>query len=107
MEYCISAIDSTMSGVIATILKDVKIPSSVEPRNLASSFELRVEGCILQAEALHEGEWQILSLDGRVLLSPSYGRNLSVPLNRLPRGVALVVFRAPGQAPVTRRWVGR
>ena len=107
MEYCISAIDSTMSGVIATILKDVKIPSSVEPRNLASSFKLRAEDGTLQAEALHEGEWQVLSLDGRTVVPSSFGRNLSVPLDHLPRGVALVVYRAPGQAPVTRRWVGR
>jgi hypothetical protein len=106
-ENTISSVDSTMSGVIAEILKDVKIPSSVEPRNLAPSFELRAAGGFLQAEAIRDGEWQILSLDGRAIGAPTFGRNLSVPLDRLPRGVALVVFREPGQVPVTRRWVGR
>ncbi len=104
----ISALDSVMSGIVTALIKDaVKIPSSVEPRNQAPSFELRASGGLLLADALRDGEWQILSLDGRTVLPPSFGRDLSVPLERLPRGVALVVFRESGKAPVTRRWVGR
>lgn len=106
-EFAISAIDSIASGVISTLLKDVKIPSSVEPRNQAPLFELQASGGFLQAQTDRGGEWQILLLDGRSVILPSFGRNLSVPLERLPRGVALVVFREPGQAPITRRWVGR
>ena len=104
----ISSIDSVMSGIISAILKDdVKIPSVIGARISPPSFELReVEGA-LHAVAPNPGEWQVMSLDGRTVVSSSFGRNLSVPLDHLPRGVALVVFREPGQAPVTRRWVGR
>ncbi len=104
----ISSIDSVMSGIISAILKDdVKIPSSIDLPGREPSFDLRATGENLFASALREGEWQILSLDGRTIGAPTFGRNLSIPLDRLPRGVALVVFRAPGQPPVTRRWVGR
>jgi len=82
--------------VISTLLKDVKIPASVERRNQAPSFELNTANGVLQAQTTRDGEWQILSLDGRTVLPSSFGRNLSVPLEHLPRGVALVVFRAPG-----------
>lgn len=107
MEYCISAIDSTMSGVIATILKDVKIPTVSVASSERQDFSMRMDRGVLQVSADRDGEWQILSLDGRAISAPSYGRTLSVAADRLPRGVALVVFRAPGQAPVTRRWIGR
>ena len=70
-------------------------------------FALRMENGSLRASSGRAGHWQILSLDGRAIGAPSFGYNLSVPLAGLPRGVALVVFRAPGQAPVSRRWVGR
>lgn len=106
-ESSISAIDSIASGVISTLLKDVKIPSSVSPFERDVQLDLRSVDGRLVAECDRAGEWQILSLDGRMTGAPSFGRNLSVPLDRLPHGVALVVFRAPGQAPVTRRWVGR
>jgi hypothetical protein len=107
MEYCISAIDSTMSGVIATILKDVKVPTAFVASPERHDFSMRMDRGVLQVSADRDGEWQILSLDGRAIGAPSYGTTLSVVADRLPRGVALVVFRAPGQAPVTRRWVGR
>jgi hypothetical protein len=106
-EQAISSIDSTMSGVIAKILKDVKIPTAAVYEPVRTEFELRMERGFLQASSDRDGEWQILSLDGRSIGAPTFGRNLSISAGRLPRGVALVVFRTPGQAPVTRRWVGR
>ncbi|MEK7392494.1 MAG: hypothetical protein AAB214_07985 [Fibrobacterota bacterium] len=103
----ISSMDSTMTGIIATLLKDVKVPTATTMDREPGGFELRMISNALVGNAPRDGEWQILSLDGRAIGAPSFGRNLSVPADRLPRGVALVVFRAPGQAPVTRRWVGR
>ncbi len=104
----ISSIDSVMSGVIAAILKDdIKLPPASVAQMVRTEFDLRMENGLLRAVAEQSGEWQILSLDGRALGAPTFGRSLSVATDRLPRGVALVVFRAPGQAPVTRRWVGR
>jgi len=82
------------------------VPEIVEMAN-GGEFKLRMDGGIVHAQAEREGLWQILSLDDRAISAPSYGRTLSVDANRLPRGVALVVFREPGQAPITRRWVGR
>lgn len=104
----ISALDSVMSGIVTALIKDdIKIPSSVASAERGAQVDLRsVDGRLVSVQP-RAGEWQILSLDGRAALPPSFGRNLSVPLDRLPHGVALVVFRAPGQAPVSRRWVGR
>lgn len=97
-----------MVGVVAALLKDdIKLPPASIAQRSEESVQLRLVNGVLVAESPRDGEWQILSLDGRTVLPPSYGRNLSVPLDRLPRGMALVVFREPGQAPVTRRWVGR
>lgn len=107
-EQTISSIDSVNSGILAALLKDVKIPSSVGRRDLSpGGISLESDGSSLRGSASNSGQWQILSLDGRVIGAPRFGRELSVPLEQLPRGIALVVFRAPGQAPVTRRWVGR
>lgn len=104
----ISALDSVISGIITSLIKDVvKIPSSIDLPDREPSFDLRARDGSLHASAMCDGEWQILSLDGRAIGTPTVSRNLSIPLDRLPRGVALVVFRAPGQPPVTRRWVGR
>lgn len=103
----ISAIDSVMSGILATILKDVKVPTTNIMDREPAGFELRMISNALTGLAPRDGEWQIMSLDGRVIGVPAFGRNLSVSADRLPRGVALVVFRAPGQAPITRRWIGR
>ncbi len=104
----ISANDSVMTGVMAAILKDdIKLPPASTVQAARLNHELRSDGGFLKASADREGQWQILSLDGRAIGAPSFGYNLSVPLADLPRGVALVVFRAPGQAPISRRWVGR
>jgi hypothetical protein len=106
-DYSISAIDSIASGVISTLLKDVKIPSSVHSRAEPAGFALSASGGVLQGRADVAGQWQVLSLDGRSISSPGFGRVFSAKLENVPNGVALIVFRAPGQAPVTRRWVGR
>lgn len=103
----IGSIDSAMSGIIANILKDVKVPTASVASADHPGFSMRMDRGYLNASADRDGEWQILSLDGRAIGRPSYGRNLFIPADRLPRGVALVVFRTPGQAPVTRRWVAR
>jgi hypothetical protein len=104
----ISALDSVMSGIVTALVKDaVKFPPASVVQMLRPEFELRMDAGFLQASSDRAGEWQILSLDGRAIGAPSFGRNLSVPADRLPRGVALVVFREPGLAPVTRRWIGR
>ncbi len=108
VRWTISAInsnDSVMTGVMAAILKDdVKTPAlSVEVRE-TESFGLHLENGTLRATSALDGEWQLLSLDGRHLATPSFGRSLSIASDRLPRGVTLIVFRTPGQAPVTRRW---
>jgi hypothetical protein len=103
----LGVVDSATSGIIATLLKDVKVPTSTIADRESGGFELRMISNALVGNAPRDGEWQILSLDGRTIGAPTFGRNLSIPLDRLPRGVALVVFRAPGQPPVTRRWVGR
>ncbi len=102
-EFAISAVDSIMSGVIATLLKDVKIPASVVTLS-HSNFDLHLDHGFLRATSAMIGEWQILSLDGRNLTTPTLGRSFSISADRLPRGVALVVFRSPGQVPVTQRW---
>ena len=103
----IGVFDSLMSGVIAAILKDVKIPSSVAPRLESVGFDLSASGGVLHGRADVAGQWQVLSLDGRSILSPSFGQTFSVNLANVPNGVALIVFRAPGQMPVSRRWIGR
>jgi len=104
----ISSIDSVMAGVIAALLKDdIKIPPTSIAQVVGLEFDLRMDGSFLRATADQDGEWQILSIDGRSVGSPIFGRSLAVAADRLPRGVALVVYRAPGQAPVTRRWVAR
>lgn len=104
----ISANDSVMTGVMAAILRDdVKLPPASVARMARQEFEMGLNGGSLRASADRVGQWQILSLDGRVVGAPRFGRELSVPLDQLPRGIALVVFRVPGQAPVTRRWVGK
>ena len=103
----ISAIDSIASGVISTLLKDVKIPSSIHSRPESMGFALSASGGALHGRADVAGQWQILSLDGRLISSPGAGQTFLIPLENAPNGVALIVFRAPGQAPVTRRWVGR
>ena len=106
-EVSISAIDSTMSGIIAALLKDVKIPTAALVPSVRSAFAMRLEGSFLHATADREGEWQVLSLDGRAFGTTFFGNALSISQDRLPRGVALIVFRAPGQAPITQRWVGQ
>ena len=103
----LGVIDSVTSGIIAAILKNVKVPPASVLHRSMSELELREQSGQLRASMPRDGEWQILSLDGRTISPPTFGRNLSVPLDRLPRGVALIVFRAPGQVPVMRRWVGR
>lgn len=103
----ISAFDSLMSGVVAAILKDVKVPPASVENNRLPMFSLFVSGSTLHGTADREGEWQILSLDGRTAGSSGFGRSFAVTTDRLPTGVALIVFRAQGQAPVTRRWVVR
>ncbi len=106
--FGISSNDSVMTGVMAAILKDdIKLPPASTVQAARLNHELRSDGGFLKASADREGQWQILSLDGRAIGAPSFGYNLSVPLADLPRGVALIVFRAPGQAPISRRWVGR
>src|ERR1035437_6542503 len=101
----LSSIDSVMSGVISAILKsDVQIPSSVAVL-LHSDFDLHLEGGSLHTAADRDGEWQILQLDGRSINPSTFGRNLSIPADRLPHGVALIVFRTPGHAPITRQWI--
>ena len=106
-DYSISAIDSIASGVISTLLKDVKIPSSVHSRLEPVGFALSASAGVLHGRADVAGRWQVMSLDGRSISSPGFGQTFSVDLANVPNGVALIVFRAPGQAPVSRRWVGR
>jgi hypothetical protein len=106
-EVSISAIDSIMSGVIATLLKDVTIPTSSLTSFHQLSFDLGLKNGLLSGSSDREGEWQILSLDGRLIGSPSFGKSFAVATDRLPHGVTLIVFRAPGEVPVTRRWVAR
>jgi hypothetical protein len=96
-----------MSGVVAAILKDVKIPSSIHSRPEPVGFALSASAGILHGRADVAGQWQTLSLDGRSILSPSFGPTYSVDLANVPNGVALIIFRAPSQAPVSRRWIGR
>lgn len=103
----IGAFDSLMSGVVAAILKDVKIPSSIHSRPEPVGFALSASAGVLHGRANMAGQWQALSLDGRSISSPSFGQTFSVDLANVPNGVALIVFRAPGHAPVSRRWVGR
>jgi hypothetical protein len=106
-EQYISSIDSVMAGIISAILKsDVKIPTSVA-LTARSRLDLHLENGSLRANADIDGEWQILSLDGRAILPSTFGRDLSIPADRLSHGVALIVFRAPGHAPITRQWMGR
>jgi hypothetical protein len=102
-----SPIDSSMSGIISIILKNVQVPSSIAKRTTPTGFELRASGTMLVASAPQEGEWQILSLDGRRLVPQAFGKTISVRLEALGSQVALVVFREPGKAPVVRRWVSR
>ena len=106
-EFAISAIDSIASGVISALLKDVKIPSSVHSRPEPVGFALSASAGILHGRADVAGQWQVMSLDGRSISSPGFGQVFSVDLANVPNGVALIVFRAPGQAPIARRWVGR
>ena len=106
-EVSISAIDSTMSAIISTLLKDVKIPTAMLAPSVRSDFAMHLEGGFLRATSDRDGEWQVLSLDGRSMGASSFGKTLVFAQDRLPRGVALVVFRAPGQAPLTQRWVGQ
>ncbi len=96
-----------MSGVIAAILKDVKIPSSVHSRPEPVGFALSASAGVLHGRADVAGQWQVMSLDGRSISSPGFGQTFSVDLANVPNGVALIVFRAPGQMPVSRRWIGR
>lgn len=103
----ISAFDSLMSGVVAAILRKADGPLASVAGPTRPIFSLFISGSTLYGTANGEGQWQILSLDGRSVSAPSFGRSLSVAADHLPHGVALVVFRAPGQAPVTRRWVTR
>jgi len=103
----ISSIDSVNSGIIAALLKDVKIPSSVHSRPEPVGFALSASAGVLHGRASVAGQWQALSLDGRSISSPSFGQSFSFDLANVPNGVALIVFRAPGQAPVSRRWIGR
>lgn len=103
----ISSIDSVNSGILAALLKDVRIPTAVHAPDRDDRFELEIVGSHLLGSASTAGEWRVLSLDGRSLLPATFGRNLSVPLDRLPSGVALVVFRETGRAAVVRRWVRR
>jgi len=103
----IGAFDSLMSGVVAAILKDVKIPSSIHSRPEPVGFALSASAGILHGRADVAGQWQTLSLDGRSISSPSFGPTCSVDLANVPNGVALIIFRAPGQAPIIRRWVAR
>ncbi len=101
----ISQIDSVISGIICALIKDdVKIPSAVMAPVAQPELALRREGVFLYATSDLDGEWQILSIDGRAITAPSFGRTLSISTEHLPRGVAVIVFHAPGQAPVTRRW---
>ncbi len=100
----ISSIDSVMAGILSAILKsDVKIPASIIALS-PSDFDLHLDHGSLRATSALAGEWQLLSLDGRAITAPSFGRSLSIASESLPRGVTLIVFRSPGQAPVTRRW---
>lgn len=103
----ISSIDSVVSGVLAQLLKDVKIPSSVVPRPEPVGFALSASAGVLHGRADVAGQWQVMSVDGRSISSPGFGQTFSVDLANVPNGVALVVFRAPGQAPVSRRWIRR
>ncbi len=103
----ISSIDSVNSGILAALLKGVKIPSSIHFRQESAGFALSASGGVLYGRADVAGQWQVMSLDGRSISSPGFGQTFSVDLANVPNGVALVVFRAPGQPPVTRRWVGR
>jgi len=103
----ISSIDSFMVGVISAILKsDVKIPASVVALT-HHDFDLHLDGGSLQAAADRNGEWQILTLDGRTVGSTGFGKSFTVATDNLPRGLVLIVFRAQGQPPVTRSLVVR
>jgi len=102
-----SPIDSAISGIIAAILKSVQVPSSIAKRIAPTGFDLRASGAMLVASAPQEGQWQILSLDGRQLVPQAFGRTISVHIEALGGQVALIVFREPGKAPVVRRWVSR
>ena len=101
----ISSIDSVMSGILSAILKDVKVPTVGVQAALHQAFGMRMEGGFLRATSDRDGEWQILSLDGRTIGSSAFGKSFSISQDRLPRGVALIVFLSPGQAPITQRWV--
>jgi len=103
----IGAFDSLMSGVVAAILKDVKIPSSTMHRLEPAGFSLSASNGALHGIADESGQWQILSLDGRAKSASSFGKSFSIATDQLPHGLALIVFRAPGQVPITRQWIGR
>ena len=102
-----SSIDSVMSGIISAILKDVKVPTASVLPVESARFAMHLEGGSLRANSDREGEWKVLSLDGRAIGASSFGKSFSISQDQLPRGVALVVFRAPGQAPITQRWAGQ
>lgn len=106
-EQFISSIDSVMAGVISAILKsDVKIPASVVALS-HPDLDLHLDGSSLHAAANREGEWQILTLDGRTVGSTGFGKSFTVATDNLPRGLVLIVFRASGQIPLIRQWIGR
>jgi hypothetical protein len=104
----ISSIDSVVSGVLSQFLKDVKIPPVASVANPARSmFSLFAVGSTLQGTSDREGQWQILSLDGRTLAQTAFGRSFAVNLATVSKGMSLIVFRAPGQASLIRQWIGR
>jgi hypothetical protein len=100
-----SSLDSVMSGIICAILKDVKVPVSLAAPLVRRSIRLAGEGAFLRGISDRDGEWKVLTQDGRTIVGPIRGKSFSIERERLPYGIVLVVFRERGEAPVVRRWL--
>lgn len=103
----IGAFDSLMSGVVAAILKDVKVPPASVGNPTRSVFSLFASGSTLHGTADREGEWKVLSLDGRLLVPAAVGRSYEFDFSSYQSGILFVVFQARGEAPISHRWVVR
>lgn len=93
-DRALSSIDSTMSGVIAAILKDVKVPTGIADRDPTTELEVRSTSRGIEVSTARIGVLEVRDARGRTLVQAGSGTRWS--LDRLDRtGVLVFVVRFP------------
>ncbi|MBK9577116.1 MAG: trypsin-like serine protease [Fibrobacterota bacterium] len=93
-ERALSAIDSTISGVLASILKDVKVPVSAmrSSRSFEPDLKTRWTAAGLEVETDRVAQLEVLDANGRSLARTGQGTSWTLgSLNK--KGVLLLVAR--------------